>query len=157
MPPNIYGERDHFDDVGGSHVMAALIHRIVHAKLAGDTEITIWGTGAPRREFMHTDDLADALLFLANNYSDEAPINVGWGQDIPIDELASLIAESVGWEGMIKTDPSKPDGTMQKVMDVSRITALGWTPKIGLVDGVRRVAQDYERKLRNAYGTGLWS
>lgn len=157
MPPNIYGERDHFDDVNGSHVMAALIRRIVHAKLAGDTEITIWGTGEPRREFMHADDLADALVFLSKNYSDEMPINVGWGQDICISTLASLIAESVGWDGIIRTDPSKPDGTMQKLMDVSRMTALGWTPRINLADGIRRVAQSYERKAKYASRTGLRS
>lgn len=148
MPCNIYGERDHFDDVLGSHVMAALIRRIVQAKHDGIREITIWGTGAPRREFLHADDLADALVFLTKNYSSETLINVGPGDDLPIADLARLIADAVEWAGVIHTDPSKPDGTPRKVMDVSRLAALGWSPKVSLQDGIRRAARAYEGSLR---------
>lgn len=148
MPPNIYGERDRFDDVRGSHVMAALIRRIVQAKRDGVDGIAIWGTGTPRREFMHAEDLADALIFLAKNYSSAKPINVGWGRDIAIYDLARLIADEAGWSGGIYTDASKPDGTPCKTMDVSRITELGWQPRIGLREGIRRTLKWYQENSR---------
>ncbi len=147
MPPNVYGESDHF--IGAdNHVMAALIARIVAAKRDGQTSITIWGTGKPVREFLHTDDLADALCFLSElDYSSPEPINVGPGFGTTIMDLARLIAYAAKWDGEIVTDPGMPDGHPSKVMDVSRVEALGWRPKIVLADGIRRVVAAYEASL----------
>src|SRR5262249_9413301 len=147
-PPNIYGERDHFDDERGSHVMAALIRRIVQAKRERANEITIWGTGTPRREVMYAADLADALVFLARDYSDTAPINVGWGRAIAVADLARLVADEAEWFGTIRVDPSKPDGTPRKTMDIGRITELGWRPQVGLREGVRRTLKWYQENCR---------
>lgn len=143
MPPNVYGEDDHFDDTRGGHVMASLIRRIAFAKRAGAREITIWGTGTPRREFLHADDLADGLVFLADRPDAPQLINIGWGRDIQISALAALIADALDWRGTIRVDPSKPDGTPRKLLDVSQITALGWAPTIPLRQGVRRAARHY--------------
>ena len=136
MPTNLYGPGDNFD-LTSSHVLPALIRRFHEAKQRGDAAVTIWGTGSPRREFLHVDDLAAAAVFLMDGYSSDAIVNVGVGEDLSILELAQLVARVVGFEGAIATDPSKPDGTPRKLLDVSRIHALGWQAKIGLEEGVR--------------------
>lgn len=135
MPTNLYGPGDNFD-LASSHVAPALIRKAHEAKLAGATSITIWGSGTPRREFLHVDDCADACVHLMKHYSDEAPINVGAGEDLTILELARLICEIVGFEGAIVCDPSKPDGTPRKLLAIDRLQALGWAPRIGLRDGI---------------------
>ncbi|WP_028081803.1 GDP-L-fucose synthase [Solimonas soli] len=136
MPTNLYGPGDNFH-LENSHVMPALIRKFHEAKERGDSEVVMWGTGTPRREFLHVDDLGDALVFLMENYSDEEFVNVGVGDDVTIRELAELIRDVVGFEGAITQDLSKPDGTPRKLMDVSRLTSLGWKARIGLRDGVR--------------------
>jgi GDP-L-fucose synthase len=135
MPTNLYGPGDNFD-LQNSHVLAALIRKCHEAKVGAASEIVVWGTGTPRREFLHVDDLAAALLHLMRNYESEAPINVGWGEDVPIAELARLVASVVGFSGDIRFDPSLPDGTPRKLLDVSRIRALGWRPSIELQAGI---------------------
>ena len=135
MPTNLYGPGDNFD-LQNSHVLPALIRRFHEAKLRGDASVTIWGTGTPRREFLHVDDLADAAVFLMRGYSGEDIVNVGVGDDLSILELARLVARVVGYGGTIDTDPSKPDGTPRKLLDVSRLHALGWRARIGLEDGI---------------------
>ncbi|WP_028007987.1 GDP-L-fucose synthase [Solimonas flava] len=136
MPTNLYGPGDNFH-LENSHVMPALIRKFHEAKARGDREVVMWGTGAPRREFLHVDDLGDALVFLMDNYSGEDFVNVGVGDDVTIRELAELIREVVGFEGVITQDLRKPDGTPRKLMDVSRLTALGWSARIGLREGVK--------------------
>jgi GDP-L-fucose synthase len=135
MPTNLYGPGDNFHPQN-SHVLPALIRRFHEAKVARAPSVTIWGTGTPRREFLHVDDLADACVFLLRNYDEEQIINVGVGSDQTILELAQTIARVVGYEGEIQTDPSKPDGTPRKLLDVSRLHALGWQAKIGLEEGI---------------------
>ena len=135
MPTNLYGPGDNFHPEN-SHVLPALIRRFHEAKEGGREEVVIWGTGTPKREFLHVDDLADACLFLMENYSGEEIVNVGVGEDISILDLARLVADVVGFEGRIETDPSKPDGTPRKLLDVSRLDALGWKASIGLRDGI---------------------
>jgi GDP-L-fucose synthase len=151
MPTNLYGPGDNFD-LENSHVLPALIRRFYDATAAESDSVTIWGTGTPRREFLYVDDLADAVLFLLENYSDERPINVGAGTDIPIIELAKLIASEAGYGGAILTDPTKPDGTPQKLLDVSTLSALGWQPKVPLQEGIPRAyawyAQNASRVAR---------
>ena len=137
MPTNLYGPGDNFHPEN-SHVLPALIRRFDEAREAGAEKVTIWGTGSPRREFLHVDDLADACLHLMAHYSDEQLINVGVGEDISILELARLVAGVVGYEGEIATDPSRPDGTPRKLLDVSRLHAQGWQAKIGLREGIER-------------------
>ena len=136
MPTNLYGPGDNYDP-DGSHVIPGLIRRFHEAKLAGDDHVTIWGTGTPRREFLHVDDLADACIFLLARYSGESHVNVGFGEDLPILDLARMVAKVVGFEGGIERDLDKPDGTPRKLMDSSRLRALGWQPSIGLEDGLR--------------------
>ncbi len=135
MPTNLYGPGDNFD-LQSSHVLPALIRKFHEAKLTDAPTVTIWGSGKPCREFLFVDDLADASVFLMNSYSNAEIINVGWGVDISIMNLAILIAEIVGFEGSIELDPSKPDGTPRKLLDTSRITALGWSPRISLCNGI---------------------
>ncbi len=135
MPTNLDGPGDNFHPEL-SHVLPALIRRFHEAKEAGAPEVAIWGTGTPRREFLYVDDLAEALLFLMQNYSEENHINVGCGADLPIMELAQLTAEVIGYMGEINTNPTKPDGTPQKLLDVSRLAALGWRAKTDLRDGL---------------------
>ncbi|MDR3363249.1 MAG: GDP-L-fucose synthase [Desulfovibrio sp.] len=136
MPTNLYGPGDNFHPEN-SHVLPALLRRFHEAKLRGASEVAIWGTGAPRREFLHVDDLADALVFLMQNYScADEHINVGCGQDVTILELAKLVADVVGYSGKIVTDPTKPDGAPQKLLNVDKITRLGWKAKISLPEGV---------------------
>ncbi|GHC05525.1 GDP-L-fucose synthase [Thermomonas carbonis] len=136
MPTNLYGPGDNFD-LQNSHVLPALVRRFDEAKQRGDATVTIWGTGTPRREFLHVDDLADAAVFLMRNYSDEGIVNVGVGEDLSIIDLARLVARVVGYTGEIATDASKPDGTPRKLLDVSRIHAMGWNARVGLEEGVR--------------------
>lgn len=149
MPPNLYGPGDNFDPVS-SHVMAALIRKAHEAKLAQASSIVLWGTGTPRREFLHVDDLADACVHLLKVYSDAAPINVGSGEDIPIAELAALICEVVGFAGAIEHDLTKPDGTPRKLLDGRRMAALGWRPRIALREGI---AGAYAAFLQQASAT----
>ncbi len=149
IPTNLYGPNDNYD-LEGSHVMAALIRKFVEADERGDPSVEIWGTGTPRREFLHVDDLADACLFLMRHVSEPGPINVGAGQDIRILKLAQLIGEIVGFEGEIVHDISKPDGTPRKLLDVSRLTSLGWSASIGLREGVEATVASYRATLRAA-------
>jgi len=135
MPTNLYGPGDNFD-LATSHVLPALIRKAHEARQAGAAALEIWGSGTPRREFMHVDDLADACVFLLKTYSDDQHINVGSGSDISIKELAEVVAETVGFGGIIVTDPSKPDGTPRKLMDSTRIRAIGWEPQIDLRRGI---------------------
>lgn len=140
MPTNLYGPGDNFDLLS-SHVIPALIRKIHAAKVAGAAEVEVWGTGTVRREFMHVDDLADACIYLLKHYSDEAHINVGTGVDLTIGELATLIADVVGFRGAFRFDRSKPDGTPRKLMDNTRLIQLGWRPQIDLKPGL---ASTYE-------------
>jgi len=135
MPTNLYGPNDNFD-LTSSHVLPALIRRFHDAKVSGAPEVVLWGSGTPRREFLHVDDLADACLHLLTAYDEPEPINVGVGTDVTIRELAELVARVVGYEGAISNDLSKPDGTPRKLLDVSRLRASGWKPTIELADGV---------------------
>jgi len=148
MPTNLYGPGDNFSREN-SHVLPALIRKLHEARIAGDARVTIWGSGTPRREFLHVDDLADAALFLMQRYDDENHINIGVGEDLTIAELARLIAEVVGYRGAIVTDPSKPDGTPRKLLDVSKLTALGWSARIALADGVRDTYDWYCKNIQN--------
>ncbi len=135
MPTNLYGPGDNFD-LASSHVLPALIRKAHEAKLAGAAGFEIWGSGTPRREFMHVDDLADASVFLLKHYSHADPVNVGCGSDIAIGELAELVARVVGFAGSVTRDATKPDGTPRKLMDSGRLTALGWAPMIELERGI---------------------
>ncbi len=135
MPTNLYGPGDNFDPVN-SHVLPALIRKFHEARSAGAPTVTVWGSGTPRREFLHVDDLADAAVFLMERYDDEGIVNVGVGEDVSIAELAALVAEVVGYDGEIVYDASKPDGTPRKLLDVTRLLALGWRPKVALRDGI---------------------
>lgn len=137
MPTNLYGPGDNFDPAT-SHVVPALIRRVYEAKKSGCSEVVIWGTGTPRREFLHCDDLADALRFLFERYDSPEMINVGWGEDLTIRELAELICDVVGFEGELVFDDTKPDGTPRKLLDVSKLRSLGWEPKIPLDQGIEQ-------------------
>lgn len=137
MPTNLYGPGDNFDLLN-SHVMPALIRKFHEAKEQGSREVELWGTGTPRREFLHVDDLADACLFLMERYEDERWINVGWGQDVTILDLAQTISKAVGFEGSLRFDRSKPDGTPRKLLDTSQISRLGWKPNIDLEAGITK-------------------
>ena len=147
MPTNLYGPGDNFD-LNTSHVLPALIRKFHEAKAAGATSVTVWGTGTPRREFLHVDDLADACVFLMRDYSAPEIVNVGWGQDISILQLAELIRDVVGFQGSIELDTSKPDGTPRKLLDTSRLSSLGWQPSIGLEAGVRGTYDWYANHTR---------
>jgi GDP-L-fucose synthase len=135
MPTNLYGPGDNFD-LQTSHVLPALMRKFHEARIRHERKVVIWGSGTPRREFLHVDDLADALVFLLEHYSDERPINVGTGMDLTIRELAELIGRIVGFGGELEFDSSKPDGTPRKQLDVSRLSALGWTARTPLADGI---------------------
>jgi GDP-L-fucose synthase len=145
MPTNLYGPGDNFD-LQTSHVVPALLRKFHSAKESG-AEVTVWGSGAPRREFLYVDDLADALCFLMERYDSPEIINVGWGEDVTIAELAELIAGVVGFRGKVVFDRSKPDGTPRKLLDVGKLKALGWQPRTTLADGIRTT---YEWYLANA-------
>ncbi|MGB6942664.1 MAG: GDP-L-fucose synthase [Bryobacteraceae bacterium] len=140
MPTNLYGPGDNFD-LKTSHVLPALIRKAHQARVDDAPEMVVWGTGSPRREFMHVDDLADAAVFLMQSYDEADIINVGVGTDLSIRELAELVCRVVGYNGRLLFDPSKPDGTPQKLLDVSRLRALGWQDRIGLEEGIRETYQ----------------
>jgi GDP-L-fucose synthase len=146
MPTNLYGPGDNFD-LQTSHVLPALLRKFHAARETGSKEVTVWGSGTPRREFLFVDDLADALCFLMERYDSPEIINVGWGEDVTIAELAALIADVVGFRGELSFDRSKPDGTPRKLLDVGKITALGWQPRTRLRDGIRKT---YDWYLANA-------
>jgi len=145
MPTNLYGENDNYHPEN-SHVLPALIRRFHEAKVAGASEVLVWGSGKPRREFLFSDDLAEACVFLMDNYSSNEIINVGCGEDIEIGELAREIAAVVGFTGSISFDTSKPDGTPRKLMDVSKINALGWSAKTPLSEGLKIAYKDFLKK-----------
>lgn len=142
MPTNLYGPGDNYD-LKGSHVLPAMIRKAHAAKLAGESGIEIWGTGTPRREFLHVDDLADACVFLMQSYSQDEHVNVGFGDDVTIMELARMVMDVVGLDGNVRCDPSKPDGTPRKLMDAGKLRNLGWTPKIELRDGIAGAYADF--------------
>ena len=146
MPTNLYGPGDNYD-LENSHVLPALIRKVHAAKSAGMPSIEIWGTGTPRREFLHVDDLADACVFLTKNYSDNGHVNVGVGRDITILELARLVGEVAGFEGDIVCDTSKPDGTPRKLMSSETLRKIGWTARIGLREGITQVYKDFADRL----------
>jgi GDP-L-fucose synthase len=136
MPTNLYGPGDNFS-LKTSHVLPALLRKFHEANMRNAAEVEVWGTGTPRREFLHVDDLADACLYLMLNYDDERVINIGWGTDVSVAELAAIISRIVGFTGGLHWDSSKPDGTPRKLLDTRRLTALGWKPKIELEAGIR--------------------
>jgi hypothetical protein len=142
MPTNLYGPGDNYD-LENSHVLPAMIRKFHDAKSQGQASVTLWGTGYPMREFLHSDDLGRACLYLLENYDDEVAINVGTGKDITIKELAELIKDVVGFDGSIEWDSSKPDGTPRKLLDVSRIKSLGWEPMFTLKQGIESTFQSY--------------
>ena len=151
MPTNLYGPGDNYD-LAGSHVLPALIRKTHEAKVAGADSILLWGTGAPMREFLHVDDLAEACLFLMEHYSDAPHLNVGFGEDVTILELARLVGEAVGFAGEFRFDRSKPDGTPRKLMDSTRLRALGWQPRIALREGIEDAYRDFLAHLDEARG-----
>lgn len=153
MPTNLYGPGDNFD-LQNSHVLPALIRKFHEAKLEGQPRVTVWGTGTPRREFLHVDDLADACVFLMGNYDGEDLVNVGVGQDLSIRELAETIQRVVGFAGELEFDRTKPDGTPRKLLDVSRLTALGWSPRIPLEAGIRQTYEWFLQNDRSYRGAG---
>jgi GDP-L-fucose synthase len=144
MPTNLTGPNDRYDQ-GTSHVFAALIRKFHEAKASNAPSVVVWGTGVPRREFLHVDDLARALLIVMDTYDDIEPINIGCGSDISIDELAILMKNIIGYDGDIVYDPSMPDGTLRKCMDSSKMISMGWTPEISLTDMILRAFDDYDR------------
>lgn len=141
MPTNLYGPNDNYD-LNNSHVLPALLRKFITAKNSQATSVTIWGTGSPMREFMHVDDLASACLFLMDNYNEAGLVNIGVGKDVSILNLAKLVQQIVGFSGGIITDTSKPDGTPRKLMDVTKLTSLGWKASISLEEGVKRVFEE---------------
>jgi len=145
MPTNLYGPNDHYD-LNSSHVLPALIRKFHEAKIGNQPFVTIWGTGNPKREFLHVDDVADACLFLMKNYNDAGLVNVGVGIDLSVLELAEMVARITGFSGGIRHDLSKPDGTPRKLMDVSKLTQMGWKARISLEDGIRSVYEAYQKK-----------
>ncbi|MCX2473240.1 GDP-L-fucose synthase [Pedobacter sp. MC2016-05] len=138
MPTNLYGPNDNYD-LNNSHVLPALIRKVITAKNNGETTVTIWGTGAPKREFLYVDDLAEACFYLMESYNEPGLVNIGVGEDVSILELAQLVVKIVGFEGEIVTDTSKPDGTPRKLMDVGKLNAQGWKAKVSLEEGIRKV------------------
>jgi GDP-L-fucose synthase len=142
MPTNLYGPGDNYDE-RTSHVLPALIRKAHAAKMSGATHITVWGSGRPRREFLYVDDLADALVFILTHYSAEPHLNIGAGNDLPIRELAELVCEVVGFKGALRFDESRPDGTPQKLLDISKFTAFGWRPCTDLRSGIAATYRDY--------------
>jgi GDP-L-fucose synthase len=141
MPTNLYGTNDNYHPEN-SHVLPALIRRIILAKKNNEPVVTIWGTGTPRREFMHVDDLADACYFLLKNYNEPGHVNIGWGSDVSIKQVAETIASEVGYKGTLEFDTTKPDGTPRKLLDTTKINNLGWKPSIKLEDGIRRTIEE---------------
>jgi GDP-L-fucose synthase len=146
QPTNLYGPGDTYN-LQASHVIPALLAKMHVAKVTNAAEVEIWGTGQPRREFLHVDDLADALVFLMERYSDESHVNIGWGEDVSIAELATLTAATVGFKGRLRYATDKPDGMPRKLLDVSMLSTIGWQPKIALRDGL---ADAYRWFVENA-------
>jgi GDP-L-fucose synthase len=146
MPTNLYGTNDNYHPEN-SHVLPALIRRIILAKKNNDPSVVIWGTGTPRREFMHVDDLADACYFLLKNYNEAGHVNIGWGEDVSIKQVAETIASEVGYKGTLEFDITKPDGTPRKLLDTTKINNLGWKPSIKLEDGIRRTIEEVTDKF----------
>ncbi len=142
MPTNLYGPNDNYD-LQGSHVLPALIRKFHEAKISSQPFVEVWGTGSPRREFLHADDLADACVFLMETYNDELFVNIGTGEDVTIRELAELVKETVGFEGELRWNTDKPDGTPRKLMDVSRLHTLGWQHQTDLKTGITSTYQDF--------------
>ena len=142
MPTNLYGPNDNYD-LEKSHVLPALIRKIHEAKVNNKPSVVLWGTGTPRREFLHADDLADACFFLMQNFSEPGFINIGTGEDIPIKDLALMIKDIIGYKGSIEHDLSKPDGTPRKLMDVSKLNRLGWKAQTGLREGIEKVYKEF--------------
>jgi GDP-L-fucose synthase len=149
MPTNLYGPGDNFD-LQNSHVLPALIRRFHEAALRGDGAMTIWGTGTPRREFLHVDDMADAVVHLMETYDQEPIVNLGWGEDVTIRELAELVAEVTGFTGRLEFDAEKPDGTPRKLLDTTRLTSLGWRPKITLRAGIEQTYDWFKDNVADA-------
>jgi len=143
MPTNLYGPNDNYD-LETSHVLPALIRKFHEAQREGHEQVVLWGTGRPRREFLHVDDLADASLYLMEHYNEPGLVNIGTGEDLPIVDLAHLIARITGFEGNIEHDLSKPDGTPRKLLDVTKLHGLGWRHQIGLEEGIRKVYEGLE-------------
>ncbi|MDE3235842.1 MAG: GDP-L-fucose synthase [Bacteroidota bacterium] len=141
MPTNLYGPNDNYD-LEKSHVLPALLRKFITAKRKNAPFVELWGTGSPRREFLHVDDLADACYYLLQHYNEKGLVNVGWGTDVTILELAELVKKTVGYEGEIKFDTSKPDGTPRKLMDVTKLNSFGWKASITLEEGIRRVYEE---------------
>lgn len=144
MPTNLYGPNDNYD-LNNSHVLPAMLRKMHEAKESGKEEVILWGTGTPRREFLHADDMADACFYLMQNYSEAGLVNIGVGEDISIGDLARLIQRIVGFKGKLRFDPSKPDGTPRKLMDVSKLHSYGWKAKIDFEEGIRRVYHDAQK------------
>jgi GDP-L-fucose synthase len=149
MPTNLYGPGDNFDALN-SHVLPGLIRRIHAAKLTGDGNVTVWGTGTPRREFLHVDDLADAVLYLLHRYDAEPIVNIGWGEDVTIRDLAELIVSAVDYRGELIFDAAKPDGTPRKLLDVGRLSELGWRPRISLKEGIEQTYAWFTEHFQHA-------
>jgi GDP-L-fucose synthase len=145
MPTNLYGPNDNYD-LQNAHVLPSLVRKFHEAKINNAPEVSIWGSGSPKREFLHADDLADACVFLMNTYSDEGLVNIGTGEDISISDLALMIKEVVGYEGAIVYDATKPDGTPRKLMDVTKLSGLGWKYTISLKKGLEMVYQEYQSR-----------
>jgi GDP-L-fucose synthase len=145
MPTNLYGPNDNYD-LNNSHVLPALIRKFHEAKLADAPSVTLWGTGKPRREFLHVDDLAAACVFLMHNYHEEGLVNIGTGEDIEIGQLANMVSRIVGYEGEIVNDLTKPDGTPRKLMDVSKLHGFGWKHAIDLESGIKSVYEEYKSR-----------
>lgn len=146
MPTNLYGTNDNYHPEN-SHVLPALIRRIILAKKNNDSNVVIWGTGTPLREFMHVDDLADSCYFLLQNYNESGHVNIGWGSDVSIKQVAETIASEVGYKGIFEFDTTKPDGTPRKLLDTTKINNLGWKPSIKLEDGIRRTIMEVADKF----------
>jgi GDP-L-fucose synthase len=146
MPTNLYGPNDNYD-LQNSHVLPALIRKFITAKKSNAPSVTLWGTGTPKREFLHADDLADACLFLMENYNQEGLVNIGVGEDVSILELAQMVQQIVGFQGDILLDKSKPDGTPRKLMDVSKLHSMGWKAKIDLKEGITQIVAEVEHRF----------
>ena len=146
MPTNLYGTNDNYHPEN-SHVLPALIRRIIIAKKNNEPSVVIWGTGTPRREFMHVDDLADACFFLLQHYNYAGLVNIGWGEDVSIKELATIIASEVGYTGSLEFDTTKPDGTPRKLMDTAKLTNIGWKPSIILQDGIKKTVAEVAQQF----------
>lgn len=149
MPTNLYGPNDNYD-LNSSHVLPALVRKFHEAKMNNSEFVELWGSGSPKREFLHADDLADACVYLMDKYNEQGLVNVGTGEDLSILELAQLIQKIVGYEGELRFDSSKPDGTPRKLMDVNKLHSMGWKARIGLEEGIRAVYEEYKKKATTA-------